>query len=60
MFRGIVGERAEVAKESVLTKEGGEEVSWLLEGSSRMFGGDSLRFLYGDVVKVSRLTSLRK
>ena len=52
MCRGLVGERAEVVDGSVLSKEGGDSVSWASEGCSKMLGGDSLRFLYEDVLNV--------
>ncbi len=51
MCRGIVGERAGSVAGSVVTKEGGVEVSPLFDVSSTVLGGESLRFLKGDVVK---------
>jgi len=51
MFPGIVGERARLVAGSVVTNEGGDEVSLLSDVSSTIFGGESLRFLKDDAVK---------
>lgn len=41
----MVGEGAGFAVDSVLTREGGDDVSWAIGCSSSVSGGESLRFL---------------
>ena len=55
MYLGCDGRDAGAAPVSMETRAGGEDVSEVFESASADSGGESLRFLWGDVVKVTAL-----
>ena len=55
MYAGGEGDDVRRMAESVVIGSSGDGSSWLLEGPCEASGGDSLRFLLGDVVKVKAL-----
>ena len=55
MYLGCDGKDEGTVPDSIDTRAGGEEVSEVFEGTSEGSGGESLRFLWGDVMKVTAL-----
>ena len=55
MYLGCDGKDEGTVPDSIDTRAGGEEVSEVFEGTSDKSGGESLRFLWGDVMKVTAL-----
>lgn len=55
MYAGGEGDDVRRMAGSVVTRSGGDDISRVLEVSSGASGGESLRFLLGDVVKVKAL-----
>lgn len=55
MYLGCDGKEGCDVPVSIDTSGGGEEVSEVYEGVSDRSGGESLRFLWGDVMKVKAL-----